>query len=146
MNGLMTTLNCAESKTPDVFCKRLMAALAELKVRLQAQYEDRFPGEKSRIQKAIEEAEVAAWRTRFPHLFLPDLAEEAIARGAMPLNSDSREKSRFFRSVAELSKAQGSAKSKSLTQCNGNRFLATVFWLAPQVCFLPCCPAFPSLR
>jgi hypothetical protein len=146
MNGLTMALNCAEPATLDVFFKRLIAALANVKVRLQAQYEHRFPGEGSRVRKAIEEAEVAVWRTRFPHLFLPDLAEEAIARGAMPVNSESREGTRFFRSLAELSKAQGSTKSKSRYQCKRNRFLATVFWLAPQVCFLPCCPAFPSLR
>jgi hypothetical protein len=81
------THNYAEPDTHDVFCKRLMATLGELKVRLQAQYERRFPGEGSRIRKAIEEAEVAAWHTSFPHLFLPDLvgggdhARLAVSRG-----------------------------------------------------------------
>ena len=77
MNGLP---NCAERDTFDVFCQKLLVALGDLKVRLQAQYEGRFPGEGARIREAIEEAERAAWQTPFPHLFLPDLAEEAITR------------------------------------------------------------------
>ena len=32
----------------------------------------------------------------------------------------------------EPSKGQGS------TKCHGNRFFVSVFWLSPQVCFLPC--------
>ena len=88
MNGLLMTPNCAEPDSPVVFGGRLMAALGDLKVRLQAQYERRFPGEGSRIRKAIEEAEVTARHTPFPLLFLPDLAEEAIARLAVSLNSD----------------------------------------------------------
>ena len=77
MNGLP---NCAERDTFDVFCQKLLVALGHLKVRLQAQYERRFPGERARIREAIEEAERAAWQTPFPHLFLPDLAEGAITR------------------------------------------------------------------
>ena len=80
MNTLLETPNCAEPDADDMFCRRLMVALGDLKVRLQARYERRFPGEGSRIRKAIEEAEMEAWSTPFPHLFLPDLAEEAIAR------------------------------------------------------------------
>jgi hypothetical protein len=139
MNGLLMTPNCAEPDTLDVFCKRLMAALGELKVRLQAQYERRFPGEGSRIRMAIDAAEEAAWQTGFPHLFLPDLAEKAIARRAVPLNSEPGEETGSFPNVAELSKAQGSMKSKILNQYHGNGFFVSVFWLSPQVCFLPCC-------
>ena len=64
----------------DLECARLEVALRELKLRLQAQYERRFPGEAMRIREAIKQAEIVAWHTDFPHLFLPDLAEEAIAR------------------------------------------------------------------
>jgi hypothetical protein len=64
----------------DVFCNRLVIALDDLKVRLRAHYGSRFPGEERLIRKAIGEAEVLAWRTQFPHLFLPDLVEEAMAR------------------------------------------------------------------
>ena len=80
MNGLP---NCAERDTFDVFCQKLLVALGDLKVRLQAQYERRFPGEGARIREAIEEAE---WQTPFPHLFLPDLAEEAVTRARGFLN------------------------------------------------------------
>ena len=100
MNGLLMTPNCAEPDTLDVFCKSLMAALGDLKVRLQAQYERRFPGEGSRIRKAIEEAEVAAWHTPFPHLFLPDLAEEAIAGLAVSLNEEVGDETASFANVA----------------------------------------------
>jgi hypothetical protein len=100
MNGLLMTPNSAEPDTLDVFCKRLMAALGELKVRLQGQYERRFPGEGSRIRKAIQEAEVAAWHTPFPHLFLPDLAEEAIARLAVSLDSEVGDETASFANVA----------------------------------------------
>jgi hypothetical protein len=100
MNGLLMTPNCAEPDSPVVFCGRLMAALGDLKVRLQAQYERRFPGEGSRIRKAIEEAEVAAWHTPFPHLFLPDLAEEAIAGLAVALNAEVGDETASFANVA----------------------------------------------
>lgn len=76
--------NCAERENLGVFCQRLLVALSDLKGRLQTQYETRFPGEGARIRKAIEEAERTAWQTPFPHLFLPDLAEEAITRLAAP--------------------------------------------------------------
>jgi hypothetical protein len=100
MNGLLLTPNCAEPDTLDVFCKRLMAALGDLKVQLQGQYERRLPGEGSRIRKAIEEAEVAAWHTPFPHLFLPDLAEEAIAGLAVSLDSEIGDETASFANVA----------------------------------------------
>jgi hypothetical protein len=100
MNGLLMTPNCAEPDSPVVFCGRLMAALDDLKVRLQGQYERRFPGEGSRIRKAIEEAEVAAWHTPFPHLFLPDLAEEAIAGIAVSLNAEVGDEIASFANVA----------------------------------------------
>ena len=80
MNGILTT-NCrAGPDALDVYCGRLEVALRELKLRLQAQYERRFPGETARIREAINQAEIVAWHTDFPHLFLPDLAEEAMAR------------------------------------------------------------------
>ena len=72
--------NCAEPDASDIFCRNLIVALEDLKARLLARYARRFPGEGSRIRKAIEEAEMEAWSTPYPHLFLPDLAEEAIAR------------------------------------------------------------------
>ncbi len=69
--------SCAQE---EAVCHRLKAALKKLTVRLQRQYEEQMPGQGFRIRQAIEEAEAAAWRTPFPDLFLPDLAEEAVAR------------------------------------------------------------------
>jgi hypothetical protein len=87
---LMTTQR-PEQDALDIFYRRLAVALSDLKVRLQAQYERRFPGQGMRIREAIEEAEVAAWHTSFPHLFFPDLAEEAIARLAVASASGDKE-------------------------------------------------------
>ena len=75
----------------DVECARLEVALRELKLRLQAQYERRFPGEARRIREAIKQAEIVAWHTDFPHLFLPDLAEEAIARLSFSSKSEHKD-------------------------------------------------------
>jgi hypothetical protein len=80
MNGILTTPFRATPDSLEVYSGRLLVALRDLKIRLQAQYERRFPGERERIREAIAEAEVVAWHTPFPHLFLPDLAEEAIAQ------------------------------------------------------------------
>ena len=80
MNGLLMTTSSIEPDALDPFCNRLVIALDDLKARLQAHYENRFPGEEHLVRKAIEEAEALAWRTQFPHLFLPDLVEEAMAR------------------------------------------------------------------
>jgi hypothetical protein len=80
MNGILTTNFRAVPDSLDVYSARLEVALRELKLRLQAQYEQRFPGEAVRIREALSQAEMAAWHTDFPHLFLPDLAAEAIER------------------------------------------------------------------
>jgi hypothetical protein len=145
MNKPSTTPNCAEPDTLDVFCKRLVAALGELKMRLHARYERRFPGQGSRIREAIEEAEVSARHTPFPHLFLPDLAEEAIARLAVSLNSEVEMTLLLSRISPKASKAKGSTKSRRSNQCTGNRFFVSAFWLSPQVCFLPCLPDMDGL-
>jgi hypothetical protein len=69
----------------------LAIAVRDLRVRLQAIYERRFPGEGRRIREAIAEAELAAWHTEFPHLFLPDLAEEAVGRLSISSNPEQRD-------------------------------------------------------
>ncbi|HEY5893985.1 MAG TPA: hypothetical protein VIT91_12210 [Chthoniobacterales bacterium] len=65
------------------YCSRVRVAIADLKGRLQERYERVFPERSVLIHKAIEEAEALAWRTSFPHLFLPELAEDRIARLAL---------------------------------------------------------------
>jgi hypothetical protein len=89
----------------------------------------------SRIRKAIDNAEETAWRTGFPHPFLPDLADEAIAFLDGSLDADVRRKTASFANAAE---AQGLTHSKLLSQCHGSGFFSSVFWLLPQVCFLAC--------
>jgi hypothetical protein len=78
MNGILATSFRAAPDSSDVYSGRLEVALRALKWRLQVQYEHRFPGEAERIRQAIIQAERSAWHTDFPHLFLPDLVEEAI--------------------------------------------------------------------
>lgn len=86
---------------PDtVYRGRLAVAVRDLKARLQARYEGRFPGEGKRIRAVIAEAETAAWYTEFPHLFLPDLADEAIARLPASSNSEQRDGSSSLTNMA----------------------------------------------
>jgi hypothetical protein len=61
-----------------VSCAKLANAMAELKTRLQNQYERVLPGQPELVRDAIAVAEALAWLTPFPHLFLPDLAEARI--------------------------------------------------------------------
>jgi hypothetical protein len=61
------------------FCRELIAAVGKLKVRLLVRYERTLPGRRHLIQQAIADAEEMAWRTPFPHLFLPDFAEVRLA-------------------------------------------------------------------
>jgi hypothetical protein len=67
--------------------QRLAGKINELKGRLQTRFETHLPGHQSLIKTSIEEAEVIAWRTPFPHLFLPDLVEERITRFASDLTN-----------------------------------------------------------
>ena len=100
MNGILTTSFRAAPDSLDVYCSRLEAALRKLKSRLQAQYESRFPGEAVRIRDAITRAEIVAWHTDFPHLFLPDLAEEAIARLTFSSKSKHKDESNSLAHMA----------------------------------------------
>ena len=76
----MRTVNCEDNKSVNPPGQgRLARVIADLKERLQARYEKELSMHPRAIREAIEEAEVIAWCTRFPHLFLPDLAEIRIA-------------------------------------------------------------------
>jgi hypothetical protein len=99
MNGILTTNFRAVPDSLDVYCTRLEVALRELRLRLQTRYERRFPGEAVRIHEAIRQAEIVAWHTDFPHLFLPGLAEEAIARLSFSSKSEHKNESS---SLAEM--------------------------------------------
>ena len=60
---------------PAQLCGELIAAIEKLEGRLQEKFERLHPGRGHVIQQALAEAEELAWRTSFPHLFLPDFAE-----------------------------------------------------------------------
>jgi hypothetical protein len=98
MNGILTTSFRAMPDSFEIYCGRV--TVRELKLRLQAQYESRFPGEAVRIREAIRQAEMVAWQTDFPHLFLPDLAEEAIARHSFSSRSELKDESRTLAYMA----------------------------------------------
>lgn len=66
-------------QVPAQFCRKVVAALNQLKVRLHAQYEQALPGRSLQIRQAVAEAEELAWATAFPHLVLSDYAEARIA-------------------------------------------------------------------
>ena len=80
MSAMLKTLpwNRPADITP-LSCEKLANAIAELKTRLQNQYERVLPGQTELVRDAIAAAEALAWLTPFPHLFLPDLAEARIA-------------------------------------------------------------------
>ncbi len=59
---------------------KLHAAIVQLKSRLQARYDQCLPGKDGQVREIIEAAEAAAWQTSFPHLFLPEFADEGITR------------------------------------------------------------------
>lgn len=63
----------------DTFASKLIDVMDEAKARLQERYAQEYPCHGALIQEAIEEAELLAWATPFPHLFLPDFAEIRVA-------------------------------------------------------------------
>ena len=73
---------CSESgvQVPAGFCRKLRDALAALKEQLVSDYEALLPGRRHLVRDLIAEAEMLAWETPFPHLFLPDFAELRLAQ------------------------------------------------------------------
>jgi len=64
---------------PRQFCLELIAAIGKLKGRLHEKFEQSHPDHGHLIRQAVSEAEELAWKTPFPHLFLPDFAEVRLA-------------------------------------------------------------------
>ena len=63
-----------------VFLQTVSAAVAQLKQRLQQDYERVYPDLGQLIHIVLEEEETRAWDlTLFPHLLLPDLIEAHLA-------------------------------------------------------------------
>jgi hypothetical protein len=63
-----------------VFLQTVSVALAQLKQRLQREYEQGCPDLRELIQIVLDQEEARAWElTFFPHLLLPDLVEAHLA-------------------------------------------------------------------
>jgi hypothetical protein len=64
-----------------VFLQTVSAAVAQLKQRLQKNYEEAYPALREIVHLVLDEEEANAWKlSLFPHLLLPDLVETHIAR------------------------------------------------------------------
>src|SRR5437762_14360040 len=63
-----------------VFLQTISVALAQLKQRLQQDYEQAYPDLREIIRLVLDEEEANAWElSLFPHLLLPDLVEAHIS-------------------------------------------------------------------
>jgi hypothetical protein len=63
-----------------VFLQTVSVALAQLKQRLQQDYERAYPDLGQIIRIILDEEEARAWElTLFPHLLLPDMVEAHLA-------------------------------------------------------------------
>ena len=70
----------SEAATP-VFLQTVSAAVTQLKQKLQQDYEQAYPDLREIIHLILDEEETKAWElSLFPHLFLPDLVEEHVAK------------------------------------------------------------------
>jgi hypothetical protein len=59
---------------------KLIAAMNQLRERLYLQHSRNLPARAAHICQLVKDAETEAWRTPFPHLFLPDLVEIKMTR------------------------------------------------------------------
>ena len=67
--------------TKTVFLQTVGIAVAQLKQRLQRDYEQSYPELREIIHLVLDEEELRAWNlTIFPHLLLPDLVEAHVAK------------------------------------------------------------------
>src|SRR2546421_10886265 len=66
---------------PAVFLQTVSVAIAQLKQRLQLDYEQAYPDLREIIHLVLDEEETKAWElSLFPHLLLPDLVEAHVAK------------------------------------------------------------------
>lgn len=77
MNSFFDQSACENSAATD-FSENLRRAIDALRQRLFDRHQPAFAGRSEDLQLALETAEAVAWCTPFPHLFLPDLAEQQI--------------------------------------------------------------------
>src|SRR5437667_10399926 len=72
-------LDPMKTDTQQVFLQIASVALAQLKQRLQQDYELAYPDLREIIHLVLDEEEANAWElSLFPHLLLPDLVEALI--------------------------------------------------------------------
>ena len=82
---------------PAVFLQTVSVALAQLKQRLQQNYERAYPDLREIVHLVLDEEETKAWElSLFPHLLLPDLVEAHVAR----LNLQPASSTRFRKAAA----------------------------------------------
>jgi hypothetical protein len=76
-----------------VFLQTVVVAIAQLKQRLQQDYEQTYPDLREVIQLVLDEEEAKAWElTLFPHLLFPDLVDAHIANlNLQPAKTNHRE-------------------------------------------------------
>lgn len=61
-----------------VCCRKIRAEIARVKATVFAEVGRVFPAPERLVRLALNEAEAAAWQTKYPCLFFPDLAAEKI--------------------------------------------------------------------
>ena len=59
-------------------CRKIRAQIAGAKEAIFAEYSRVFSAPERLVRLALNEAEAAAWQTRYPHLFFPTLAVEKV--------------------------------------------------------------------
>jgi len=70
-----------QQSDPAVFLQTVSVAIAQLKQRLQLDYEQAYPDLREIIHLVLDEEEAKAWElSLFPHLLLPDLVEAHVEK------------------------------------------------------------------
>ncbi|MGA2180096.1 MAG: hypothetical protein ABSH15_11010 [Verrucomicrobiota bacterium] len=59
-------------------CRKIRAQIAGVKEAIFAESSRAFPAPERLVRLALNEAEAAAWQTKYPHLFFPTLATEKV--------------------------------------------------------------------
>ena len=59
-------------------CRKIRAQIAGVKEAIFAEYSRVFSAPEQLVRLALNEAEAAAWQTKYPHLFFPALATEKV--------------------------------------------------------------------
>ena len=90
-----------------VFLQTVSAAIAQLKQKLQLDYERVYPGLSEIIHLILDDEEARAWElSLFPHLLLPDLVEAHVARLDLALAATKQEKDRVPHCLFDMPSSQ----------------------------------------